>query len=169
MSNYLILARYFDESPTPPRELLEGAYPTFWSDIMDSSRTLLICQFENPEAAEDQLKKHFTGSEPIVDVQTPDVRGVVVFERKGYEMENSAGEFLSLASLHVSPGLGSKMGDEMSATLQSLALMPGYLGHILGANTSLDEEIWALVLWTTKPPAPQNRDGMSYTCYTRVQ
>ena len=144
-----------------------------WQVVSDESKIAILLEFNDAEEANLDLQ-HLVESEgfPENDSQNPtEVLGIVVEHRHGRCLNETPDEcFMAVWRSVVNPGFGHDVRERTEEVLTTFTFIESYLGHIMGANMTLDDQSYALVFGTnySELPSPYNPE-VTVTIYRRVK
>ena len=147
---------------------------SLWTGVGEAETALGVTHFADAESAALHLRQRAEDPdivERIADVP-PTVRHLRVEGHHGARLESSeVGGYLTTLHLVASPGYGAEAGAQMEDGLASIATLEGYAGYVRGVNAALEDETWALVLWSAPPvlAAPTDLEGVVVEHFRRVR
>lgn len=181
MIGFLVLVTF--EGVPPPdsakdlvHEELSGGFlgASVWVGLGESATAVSMIHFTDREAADEHLRERVERSSapPRALRFPPTIRHLELAEAHGGSLESApVGSYVSLFHVLADPGYGNDIGREVEETLQSIALLDGYAGHLRGFDVSLEDEVWGIAFWSSPPvlPTAPDRQDASVEHYRRLR
>ena len=146
---------------------------TVWQMVANESKYAILLEFADAEEANLDLQ-HVVENEnfPENDNKNPtEVLGITVEHRHGRVLKEAGDDcFMAVWRSIVNPGFGHDARERTEEVLTTFTQIKSYLGHIMGANMTLEDQSYALVFGKvdSELPIPHNPE-VTVTHYRRVE
>ena len=160
MIGYLVVVR-FDGVPPPDsasdlvHEAHRGGFlgASVWLGLGETASSIALIHFADRASADAHLRERVERLDvPPLPAAPPTVHHVCLVESHGRTLDPSpVGSYVTLLHTLAAPGYGAETGERIEETLESIALLEGYAGHLRGFDVSLEDEVWSLVFWNSPP------------------
>jgi hypothetical protein len=126
-----------------------------WESVESSEEMMILVEFRQDVRGDHTLETFSRDKLAVEEISlSPSPADVTVFELDSFSgtrpSDAKSGTFLSVSRRVASPGLGEELERELDWIFGSLALIPGYLGHLYGSHVSVADQVLGLVLWESE-------------------
>jgi hypothetical protein len=126
-----------------------------WESVESGDEIMILVEFRQDDCGDNTLQRFsrdkLAFEEANLAASPADVTVFEVQSSSGLRPSDaSSGQYLSVSRRIASPGLGEELERELDWIFGSLAVIPGYLGHLYGSHVSVSDKVLGLVLWESE-------------------
>jgi hypothetical protein len=164
----VLIAVSFSELPQARPERTSS---TVWERVDGGSEFLVLIGFKDEEAASENLRLFVEQTDALPADPLPlSVDEIAVEFETGSVLDDvplgsNLGQIRSMARL----GYGQDLRERIEEFVAGFEQFPSYLGHLLGSNKTLEDQVWNFVFTSEGAPIPMpEEEGVDARIFRRI-